>query len=134
LNWYFGELQSMPAQREQMRYQTSQILVGSQLASDESSWNEGPASAGEGETEWNDAHASTGVSLRDAIERHKEDVLACVGADRVAVVAESKEGKMHVGLHGNLANSAEEECVQHVLKDLKPSAKDERVIHVVKKQ
>ena len=72
--------------------------------------------------------------IRGGLDARREDVLACVGRDRVGVRASyTPEGIVSLALQGELAGTAEERCVQQVLEGVRVRATGEEgvVIHLV---
>ena len=73
--------------------------------------------------------------VRAGLDAHRADVLACTGADWVAVrVGYAPDGSVDVALQGPLHGSPEERCVQHVLDGVRVPATGESgvVIHLLR--
>jgi hypothetical protein len=88
-----------------------QCLAESELAT-AGAEEEEPASAGASEEV--EAHIRTGLEAR------RDDVLACVGRDRVAVrVGYAPDGSVDVSLQGALHETPEERCVQDTLEGVR---------------
>jgi len=97
----------------------------------ESSEPEDAAPAASASDDADDPHRQR---LRGLIEEQREDILSCVAAERTAVRAVVSGDRVTVTLHGPLAGSAEEECVQTLLQDLDAAdAPDLELIHVVRR-
>ncbi len=88
-----------------------QCLAESELAT-AGREEEEPASAGA--SEQIEAH------IRAGLEARRDDVLACVGRDRVAVrVGYAPDGSVDVSLQGALHETPEERCVQDTLEGVR---------------
>lgn len=82
-------------------------------------------SGGEVDAEPADAAASEEVEdhIRAGLEARREDVLACVGRERVAVrVGYAPDGSVDVSLQGALHDTPEERCVQDTLEGVRVAA------------
>lgn len=72
--------------------------------------------------------------IRAGLEARSEDVLACVGRDRVAVrVGYAPDGSVDVALQGTLHDTPEERCVQDALEGVRVAATGTSgvVVHLV---
>jgi hypothetical protein len=74
------------------------------------------------------------AQIRAGLDARKDDVLACAGAERVAVrAAYAPDGSVEITLQGALRGSAEERCVQEALDGVRVPASDRAgvVVHLV---
>ncbi|MGE3634987.1 MAG: hypothetical protein AB7P00_34115 [Sandaracinaceae bacterium] len=83
------------------------------------------------------APAPAGIEsmIRDGLDARRDDVLACVSRDRVAVrAAYAADGTVTLSLSGELAGSAEEGCVRAALDGVRVAATDAGgvIIHLVR--
>src|SRR5690606_19240692 len=74
------------------------------------------------------------ANIRAGLDGRREDILACVARDRVAVrVAYAPDGSVEVRLQGELEGTPEERCVQQALEGVRvaPGAAG-TVVHLVR--
>ena len=93
------------------------------------------ADSGEGETEDDDEVKAAKEALRGAIDERREDILACVGSERAAVVAEAMpDGAVVLSLQGKLSSSPQEECLRGAVSDLRTEPRESgfTVVHLVR--
>lgn len=73
--------------------------------------------------------------IRAGLDARRDDIVACVGRDRVAVrVAYDAEGAVTIGLQGELEGSPEEGCVRAALSGVRvaPTGASGVVVHLVR--
>ncbi len=95
---------------------------------------EGDRRLGEDPEEITEAPPDIERMIRGGLDARRDDVLACVGRDRVGVrAAYTGEGVVSLALQGDLADSPEETCVRQVLQGVRVAATGEEgvVIHLV---
>lgn len=94
-----------------------------------------PQSTGGAEAEETEAPPpDVEANIRGGLEARRDDVLACVGRDRIAVrAAYTGEGVVSLSLQGDLADSPEEACVRDALGGVRVAATGEEgvIIHLV---
>ena len=81
-----------------------------------------------------DAPAAVEASIRAGLAARRDDVLACVGRERIGVrVAYAGDGEVDFALQGDLADSPEEACVREALDGVRVAATGEEgvIVHLV---
>lgn len=81
------------------------------------------------------SRAGVEARIRSGLDARREDILACVGSERVAVrVAYEPDGRVQVSLQGPLAGSAEEGCLRAALTGVRVAASGAPgvVVHLVR--
>ncbi|HEY8427450.1 MAG TPA: hypothetical protein VIL20_03715 [Sandaracinaceae bacterium] len=81
------------------------------------------------------AAANVEARIRAGLDARREDVLACVGLERVAVrVDYAEDGRVEIALQGALNGTPEERCVQDALEGVRVAATGTSgtVVHLVR--
>jgi len=94
-----------------------------------------PQSSGDGDPgETEEPPPDVEATIRGGLEARRDDVLACVGRDRIGVrAAYTGEGVVSLSLQGDLADTPEEACVRDALGGVRVAATGEEgvIIHLV---